>query len=175
MLILALDTATPYLVLGLPQAERAIRLDRRHAEVLWGELAEFLQHHGVDKSSLEGIAVGQGPGSYTGLRIGIAAALGLGRGLQIPVVGVDTLQGVALRYQGQVTVAQSTRNKLCYCAEYHLGERLTTLSPPARVMLSHLQPSGLFSLDQPPSGQALVQLGQQALSAGRTGVEAVYL
>ena len=175
MLVLALDTATPYLVLGLPHTERAVRLDRRHAEVLWSELAGFLLENGVEKTNLQGIAVGQGPGSYTGLRIGIAAALGLGRGLGIPVMGVDTLQAVALKYQGAVTVAHTTRNGLCYCASYQVGETIQTLFPPARVKLAEVEPQNLFSLDEPPSGKALAQLGQRALVAGEVGVEAIYL
>jgi tRNA threonylcarbamoyl adenosine modification protein YeaZ len=174
-MLLSLDTATPYLVLGLPHAERAVRLERRHAEVLWSELEAFLGHHGVEQAALTGLAVGQGPGSYTGLRIGIAAALGLGRGLGIPVVGVDTLQGVAQRYRGRVRVAHTTRNGLCYCASYEVGEATHTVSPPARLKLSELDHSLLLSMDEPPSGRALVRLGEEAIKAGRVGVEAVYL
>jgi tRNA threonylcarbamoyl adenosine modification protein YeaZ len=152
-----------------------MRLDRRHAEVLWAELADFLSQNKVDRRELKAIAVGQGPGSYTGLRIGIAAALGLGRGLGIPVVGVSTLEAVAMRYQGMVMVAHSTRNGLCYCASYQVDEQLHTLVAPARLKQSQLQPTGILSLDQPPSGRALSRLGQRALEKGLTGVEAVYL
>jgi tRNA threonylcarbamoyl adenosine modification protein YeaZ len=174
--VLALDTATPYLVLGLPQAERAIRLGRRHAELLWAELEHFLHQTGVKRLDLEGIAVGRGPGSYTGLRVGIAAGLGLARGLGLPVVGVDTLEGVALRYQGRVCVAHTTRNGLCYSASYHSeGGAPTVIEPPSRSRLTDLHPTGLFSLDEPPSGMALADLGIRLLQAGQTGVEPVYL
>lgn len=176
VLVLALDTATPYLVLGLPHAERAIRLGRRHAEVLWGELEQFLQENGIRRQELEGIAVGQGPGSYTGMRVGIAAGLGLARGLDIPVVGVDTQGAVALRYQGQVTVAHTTRNGLCYSAQYHSEEgKLTTLQAPCRSKLAELHPRGLFSLDEPPSGMALARLGAERLKAGHKQIEPLYL
>ncbi|MCL6567888.1 MAG: tRNA (adenosine(37)-N6)-threonylcarbamoyltransferase complex dimerization subunit type 1 TsaB [Meiothermus silvanus] len=77
MRVLALDTATPYLVLGLNEAERAVRLGRRHAEALWTELEAFLADCRTSLREIEGIAVGQGPGSYTGLRIGVSAGLGL--------------------------------------------------------------------------------------------------
>lgn len=176
VLVLALDTATPYLVLGLPHAERAMRLERRHAEVLWPELEAFLRQAGVGLGAIEGIAVGRGPGSYTGLRVGIAAGLGLARGLGIPITGVDTLEAVALRYQGQVTVIQRTRNELCYTARYGVeGERVQVLSPPQRARLAEIQPSGLVAIDEPPSGQALAALGLAALKAQRTGVEPLYL
>jgi tRNA threonylcarbamoyl adenosine modification protein YeaZ len=176
VLVLALDTATPYLVLGLPHTERALRLGRRHAEVLWGELEQFLYENGIQRQELEGIAVGQGPGSYTGLRVGIAAGLGLARGLDIPAVGVDTLGAVALRYQGQVTVAHTTRNGLCYSAQYRSKEgKLTTLQASSRHKLAELQPTGLFSLDEPPSGMALARLGAALLKAGHKQIEPLYL
>lgn len=176
MLVLAIDTATPYLVLGLPQAERALRLERRHAEVLWAELEDFLASNNLSKQALEGIAVGRGPGSYTGLRVGIAAGLGLARGLGIPLVGVDTLAGVAMRYSKTVSVAHTTRNGLCYAAKYSVqSANVRAIVNPYRSKLSELEPQGLFSLDEPPSGLALVQLGQKALQAGQLGVEALYL
>lgn len=175
-MILALDTATPYLVLGLPHLGRTVRLGRRHAEVLWAELEGFLHEAGVDKAQLRGIAVGRGPGSYTGLRVGIAAGLGLGRGLGIRVVGVDTLQGVALKYTGHVTVAHLTRNGLCYTASYQVHHPLAqAFQPPHKARLAELQPAGLLSIDEPPSGPALSLLGRQALERGDTGIEALYL
>jgi len=176
VLILALDTATPYLVLGLPHAERAIRLERRHAEVLWQELEVFLKQAGVGLKELGGIAVGRGPGSYTGLRVGIAAGLGLARGLGIPVTGVDTLEAVALRYQGPVTVVHRTRNELCYTGSYRIeGKQLAVLQSPKRARLGELQPDGLLVVDEPPSGLALARLGQAALQSGRVQVEPLYL
>lgn len=174
--VLALDTATPYLVLGLPHAERALRLERRHAEALWAELKRFLEEAQTPLESLQGIAVGQGPGSYTGLRIGVAAGLGLGRGRAIPVVGVDTLAGVALRYQGTVTVAQQARGEWVYAATYRLegGQAIPVVSP-HRVHRAKLVSQGLLVLDEPPSGQALARLGAARLQSGARGVEPLYL
>lgn len=176
MLVLAIDTATPFLVLGLPHAERSIRLERRHAEALWPELEGFLKDSGVSKTELEAIAVGEGPGSYTGLRVGIAAGLGLGRGLGIPVVGVNTLEGVALRYSDTVTVAHTTRNGLCYTATYHVGvDTFSELNTPERKKLDELEPPGLFVLDEPPSGRALARLGQKRVEQGQISVNPQYL
>ncbi|PZA08034.1 MULTISPECIES: tRNA (adenosine(37)-N6)-threonylcarbamoyltransferase complex dimerization subunit type 1 TsaB [unclassified Meiothermus] len=175
MRVLALDTATPYLVLGLNQAERAVRLERRHAEALWTELEAFLADCHTPLKEIEGIAVGRGPGSYTGLRIGISAGLGLARGLGIPAVGVDTLVGVAMRYKGPVTVAHTTRNGLAYAATYVIEEGIKELRPPRRIPLEQLEPEGAFSLNEPPSGQALAHLGNQALRMGKRGIQAVYL
>ncbi|WP_027893242.1 tRNA (adenosine(37)-N6)-threonylcarbamoyltransferase complex dimerization subunit type 1 TsaB [Calidithermus chliarophilus] len=172
MQVLALDTATPFLVLGLPTHERVLRLDRRHAERLFGELEDFLAWAGTSLEELEGIAVGQGPGSYTGLRIGIAAGLGLARGLGVPLVGVDTLAGVAGRYRGTVTVAHATRNGYAYAATYRVDDTVQTLAPPRKQRLEELEPA---SLDEPPSGRVLARLGVERLRRGEWGVEPLYL
>lgn len=176
VLVLALDTATSYLVLGLPHAERAVRLERRHAEVLWPEIEDFLQQAGVERQALGGIAVGRGPGSYTGLRVGIAAGLGLARGLGVPITGIDTLEAVALRYQGLVTVVHRTRNELCYTACYAVdGAQARVVHPPQRARLAEVQLKGLTTVDEPPSGRALATLGQAAFKAARTEVQPLYL
>lgn len=176
MLVLAIDTATPFLVLGLPQAERTLRLERRHAEALWPELEEFLGDNGVARGQLEAIAVGEGPGSYTGLRVGVAAGLGLGRGLGVPVVGVNTLEGVALRYSGTVTVAHTTRNGLCYSASYAVdGDNLKETTAPERKKLNELEQLGLLVLDEPPSGRVLSRLGQLKIEKGQIAVTPQYL
>lgn len=198
--VLAIDTSTAYLVLGLPHAERTLRLGRRHAEALWPELEAFLEETATKPSSLIGVAVGEGPGSYTGLRVGIAAGLGLGRGLGIPVVGVNTLEGVACRYQGAVTVAHATRNGLAYTATYQvlneagfatigsyfLGNaniasqvadrtEIKVLNQPHRAKTDAISPQGIFSFDEPPSGKALARLGAEKIARGLIGVNPLYL
>lgn len=170
--VLAIDTATAFLVLGLPGSERSIRLDRRHAEALFGELESFLKWAGCGLERLEGIAVGRGPGSYTGLRIGISAGLGLARGLGVPLVGVDTLAGVAGRYQGSVRVAHSARSGLVYTATYRVHDEVEALTPAEKRPLEGLDPN---SLDEPPSGRVLARLGARLLRSGQRGVEPLYL
>lgn len=170
--VLAIDTATPFLVLGLPASERIIRLDRRHAEALFGELEAFLRWAGSGLEQLEGIAVGRGPGSYTGLRIGISAGLGLARGLGIPLIGVDTLAGVAGRYRGSVKVAHSTRGGFVYTASYYVQDGVEALTHAEKRPLEGLEP---HSLDEPPSGRVLARLGARLLQAGHRGVEPLYL
>lgn len=65
------------------------------AEELLGIVSEMLDSAGIEKEQIGLIAVSNGPGSYTGIRIGIATALGLKHALNIPVVGVDTLEAMA--------------------------------------------------------------------------------
>lgn len=66
-----------------------------HAEKLHGFIADVVKDAGIEFSDLSAIAVSQGPGSYTGLRIGVSAAKGLSYGLNIPLIAIDTLQSLA--------------------------------------------------------------------------------
>lgn len=66
-----------------------------HAERLHVFIEECVQEAGISFQDLVAIAVSQGPGSYTGLRIGVSAAKGLCFALEIPLIAVDTLQSLA--------------------------------------------------------------------------------
>lgn len=66
-----------------------------HAEKLHVFIAESLQAVKIDFADLEAVAVSQGPGSYTGLRIGVSAAKGLCYALNIPLIAIDTLEILA--------------------------------------------------------------------------------
>lgn len=72
-----------------------------HAEKLHVFIEEVIAEAGISVQELVAIAVGQGPGSYTGLRIGVSAAKGLCYALNIPLIAVDTL--LTLASQAQVT------------------------------------------------------------------------
>jgi tRNA threonylcarbamoyl adenosine modification protein YeaZ len=102
--VLGLDTATPWRSLALRRLDGAdVRRDaalegRAMATGLLPGLDAFLARHGVQRADIAAIGVGVGPGSYTGIRIGVAAALGLGRALGVRVAGSGTLE--ALAYAG---------------------------------------------------------------------------
>lgn len=110
MTLLAIDTALENCSVGL-EADGAIFLraetiGKGHAERLMPEIAALLAEAGVPPSAITRIAVSVGPGSFTGLRVGIAAARGLALVHRIPVVGVSTLLSHAalaasLRQPGQ--------------------------------------------------------------------------
>lgn len=68
-----------------------------HAERLHVFIEEIIQEAGISFQDINAIAVSQGPGSYTGLRIGVSAAKGLCYALNIPLIAVDTLQVLALQ------------------------------------------------------------------------------
>jgi tRNA threonylcarbamoyladenosine biosynthesis protein TsaB len=102
---LSLDTST--LTLSLALVERVggdIRLiehvvagpPQKQSEVLPGIVGELLARHGVKLAELEGLAVGLGPGSFTGLRIGLATVKALAYASRLKVAGASSLAAVAL-------------------------------------------------------------------------------
>lgn len=66
-----------------------------HAEKLHVFIEEILRENNVEKTKLNAIAVSQGPGSYTGLRIGVSSVKGLCYGLNVPMIALDTLEILA--------------------------------------------------------------------------------
>ena len=73
----------------------AERMERGHAEALMPMIVSVLEQAGAGFSELDALAVTVGPGSFTGLRVGLAAARGLSLACGIPVVGITTLEAVA--------------------------------------------------------------------------------
>lgn len=130
MLVLALDTATAAVTVALgeraPGGEFRLRAEsntvdrRRHAELLAPSIAAVLDQAGAARADLSAIAVGTGPGPYTGLRVGLATARALGSVLGIPVHGVCTLDVLAWR-SGRTepfVAATDARRKEVYWARY---------------------------------------------------------
>lgn len=108
MRILAFDTATRATAVALAAADGQVLESRDdpspgerpgHASRLLPLMAEVLERGGLSYSELDRIAVGVGPGSFTGLRIGIATARGLARAAALPLVGVSTLRSLAVNAQ----------------------------------------------------------------------------
>lgn len=98
---LAIDTAAPRLQLALLRADGAtdISIDdiaTGHAEILFDRLAALLARNGLSHADVERIAVTTGPGSFTGLRIGLSAARGLGLARKLPVLGIPSLFALSL-------------------------------------------------------------------------------
>ena len=130
MLLLAFDTATPAVTVALHDTESRLtlaacdRIDaRRHGELLLPAIDEVLRTAGVAKQRVGAIAVGTGPGPYTGLRVGLATAAALGHALGIPVHGVCTLDGIAHAARtaglaGPFVAATDARRKEVYWASY---------------------------------------------------------
>ena len=104
-LTLAIDTAGPRLQLALHGrtgdgrhvAEAGVEdLAKGHAERILPAISELLAHHGLALRDIARIGVTSGPGSFTGLRIGLSAARGLAMGLGVPALGIPTLLALSL-------------------------------------------------------------------------------
>jgi tRNA threonylcarbamoyladenosine biosynthesis protein TsaB len=111
-LILNIETSTTLCSVsiakaGLILASKEVNEGYTHAENLHVFIEEVLAKAGKSTKDLNAIAVGSGPGSYTGLRIGVSAAKGLAYSLQIPLIAVNTLQTMTA-----VAVQQNNSNVL---------------------------------------------------------------
>src|SRR5262245_13529736 len=105
-MILAIDTATLYAGLALynqdgVQAEESWYAGRNHTVELMPRLVRMLKSAGLQVKDLTALAVSLGPGSFTGLRIGLAVAKGLALPHKLPVVGVPTLEIVVYPFRDQ--------------------------------------------------------------------------
>lgn len=99
--LLAIDTSTSVmtvalLVDGQVRDERDSWAERNHSLYLNPVISDMLRDNGLRPSDLTGIGVGVGPGSYTGIRIGVTVAKTMAWALRIPVAGVSSLEAMAL-------------------------------------------------------------------------------
>jgi tRNA threonylcarbamoyladenosine biosynthesis protein TsaB len=117
--ILAIDTVAPRLQLGLLRADGSVdtsidELAQGQAELIFPRVEALLVRSGVTYQDLTRVAVTTGPGSFTGLRIGLSAARGLGLALDIPVIGVPSLFGISLASPKPVAVLLDARRGEAY-------------------------------------------------------------
>ena len=134
MTILAFDTASETLALGLSVngAERfflEISGNLRHSELIMGSVDTLLATAGIAKTDLEAVACMEGPGSFTGLRIGFAAAKGLSMALDIPIITVPTLDCMAYSFSfwpGVLLPLIDAKKNSFFTALYRRGNRLSS-------------------------------------------------
>lgn len=137
MLLLALDTATPAVTVAVHDGERvlaaATQVDaRRHGELLLPAIDRVLAEAGRGLADVTAIVAGTGPGTFTGLRVGLATAAALGAAGGVPVHGLCTLDGMAYACDdaaGPFLVVTDARRKEVYWARY--GDRRTRVAGPA--------------------------------------------
>jgi tRNA threonylcarbamoyladenosine biosynthesis protein TsaB len=132
VLVLGFDTATPTVSVALHDGERVLSQAcatdaRRHSELLAPMIAKVMADAGASRADLTDIAVGVGPGPYTGLRVGVVTARVLGSVLDIPVHGVCSLDVIAyaVRAGREFAVATDARRKEVYWARYDAAGRRT--------------------------------------------------
>ncbi len=134
-MLLAFDTATPHVAVALHDGEDVVveltaERAMKHAEQLAPLIEQALTEAGIVRQDLTAIAVGVGPGPFTGLRVGLVTARTLGYVLEIPVYGVCSLDVLAVEaaaagMPGEFVVATDARRKEVYLASYdEQGARL---------------------------------------------------
>jgi len=109
---------------------------RRHAELALPWAEELLAEAGIARSQLDAIALGRGPGAFTGVRLSIALAQGVALALDRPLVPVSTLQALAMRAPadaGQVLAAIDARMGEVYVARYQQVDGVPLLQDAERV------------------------------------------
>jgi tRNA threonylcarbamoyladenosine biosynthesis protein TsaB len=177
MRILGFDTATRATTVALWDSEAgAAAIEARddpapgerprHTTRLLPLIVEVLAHAGVGWAAIDRLAVGIGPGTFTGLRIGIATAKGLARARGIPLVGVSTLWSLALNARGGsadagvVLAVIDARRGEVFAAGWRGGDLL--VPQPAVLAPRAIPPAGLAELVPGLGGSALA-LGDGAV------------
>jgi tRNA threonylcarbamoyl adenosine modification protein YeaZ len=151
-------------------SEHSVEDTRRHAEVIGELIARALSDAGVTPEQLSGVAAGMGPGPFTGLRVGIAAARAFALGIGRPLVPVVSADAVAFGRTEPVTVVTDARRREVYWSSYTapdeaglpVRDRGPALASPADV------PADRERLDAAwVSAGALGMLAEAMYAAGR--------
>jgi tRNA threonylcarbamoyladenosine biosynthesis protein TsaB len=112
MLILAFDTATEVATSALVDDGEVLGERASTPKTLLEDLDALLRQGGAHKADVDALAVGLGPGSFTGTRIGLAAARGLALALDVPAAGVSTLDALAAGAPGALAVIDAKRREV---------------------------------------------------------------
>ena len=137
MIILSVDSATPVAAVALCQdgvilAEEMLNVGNTHSVQLMPMVADVLKKSKIDIKAVDAVAVSQGPGSFTGLRIGLATAKGLAQGAGIKLITVPTLDSLAENLwgvSGLICPILNAKKNEVYSAIYRFnGEKMEKLS-----------------------------------------------
>jgi len=177
-MLLAIDTSTETAGLALLDeqylvAEIAWHCGQNHTIQLLPQLNSLLDKIKVNLQSVAGIVVAKGPGSFNGLRVGISTAKGLAFSLDIPIVGISTLEAAAYQYAvtglpirpifgaGREEIATATYQQRRGKWQQLVPERLTTID----TLISEVQTKTVFCGEYIPqvAEKLIEQLGTKAI------------
>ena len=134
MIVLGIETSTEVGSVALIKdkvvlGEITLNQPRNHSAQLIPAIGALLSLLGVDLEDLEGISVGLGPGSFTGLRVGLSTAKGLALALGKPLVGIPSPDALARNFpvEGLLCILMDAKRGLLYMGLYRDGERIGPL------------------------------------------------
>lgn len=170
--LLAFDTSAAHCAAALLCGDRITLkqepMDKGQAERLIPLLEELLAESGMGWHDLTALAVGTGPGNFTGVRIAVAAARGLALGLGIPAIGVTRLEALAYGLPRPITVIEDARRGEVYVQSFDAEPGAARLArPDALGDVTALQ-TGSAAADGLPPAMALVEAIAR-IAATRTG------
>ena len=157
MLLLAFETSAKAASVALFEGntllgEQYQNTGLTHSQTLLAMAESLLAQCGKTAQMVEGVAVANGPGSFTGVRIGVAAAKGFAWGAEIPIFGVSTLEAMALGlgiYEGFVCPVMDARRAQVYNALFYVNQGvLTRITEDRAIALADLGEE-LKKLDKP--------------------------
>jgi len=119
--VLALDTSTPVTTCALLDEERVVWEKRIEPPLKAGDVLPAALG---DLSQADAIAVGLGPGSFTGLRVGLAAAKAIAYARKLPLAGASSLQAIALGRPGRIWAATEARKNELFVQQFEEGRPL---------------------------------------------------
>ena len=199
MILLAIDTSGPFGSIALARCETAecAVLETHPLEggnfsaQLVPEMAALLAKHGIDKKDIGGFAVASGPGSFTGLRVGLAAVKGLAEILEKPIAAVSLLEAVAWAggAQGRVLAALDAGRRQAFAGAYEVATAAVicqeeslllwqelggyaagrTIITPDKAVAEVLRADGISSVEiERPRADMIARIGWRKVVAGHS-------
>jgi len=187
---LAIDSSTSHLCLSLiygdDQLDFCEDVGRDHAKRMIPEIDTLFSQAGIAKRDLAAIAVGVGPGSYTGVRVAVATAKGLARALSIPLYSYPTLDALAITSKSNnpnVIATMDARREHVYAASYFIDDGKATLKSKIEKISNddlkkRIETENLHLVENTiPNVSYLAQQAKQAFDAKQEPelVEVIYL
>ncbi len=153
--ILHIDTSGPEALIGISQNQQVIAykqngISNTHAEFVQAAIEELCNSTNITLNRLDAISVTMGPGSYTGLRVGLASAKGLAFALNKPLIGLSTLSllaNAAIRHLNEKNKGLAMENKLQIFSMID-ARRLEVFGAIYNKKLTYLAPEKAFILDE---------------------------
>ena len=182
MIVLGIETTSKIGSLAIARGgivldEKIISEESHHSSGFIPTIKELTKSLGLSVQDIDGIGVSTGPGSFTGIRIGIAAGLGLSNSLHIPIVGIETMQVILNEYTGSdnevcVTLDAGRGNMYARLFEkkrdHYLPVKDYLCGNPAQLIEYKREEVPVFGEKLFPHAGAVARLAHEKIVSGQT-------